>query len=116
MYNLERIFAEFINNRPIINVTNAVRNANSIFENIFAGNELVNSLNVTGSVVTSKINDKDLNNVLDVNNIGTFILRDDVSIENIEIEKMINELNFSKIVQDSVLKTDNHVIIKGPKK
>ena len=113
---VDEFHTDYINNRKIIDLEVTVKELNVMFNDIFKGNRFIHSLDVTGAVVTSIVNDDDLNDVLDINYIEQFTFRSNESINNIIVEGMINDFNFTEKIFDTVQKTEVVTVIDGPKK
>jgi hypothetical protein len=112
---VEKLYFDFINGRPSSDLKKIVDKVNNFYDDVFNGKILVNSLNVTKNIKTSKINSFDLNKELNIHNIKEFVFSTNMTIENIVVDGLVNNLNFTEKVQDSVLKTDKNVTITGTK-
>lgn len=113
---VQKLYTELINSRSAIDLESITHRINLFYNNLFNGNTSINSLNVTKFIVTSKINEEDLNDILDVHFIEKFIFKTNQTIKNIVIEGLINKKNITRIANDLVLHTHDDIILKGPKK
>ncbi|KAL0124299.1 hypothetical protein PUN28_006268 [Cardiocondyla obscurior] len=89
--------------------------AKLLYDNIFNENAVIKSLKVTGIITASSINN---NNVIDIykkDNMATVIFNKDVTIENLTVNQLLNNLNFSQSVADAVQKADKNVTFVGHK-
>ncbi|OXU21662.1 hypothetical protein TSAR_016063 [Trichomalopsis sarcophagae] len=113
---VENLYTELVNGRSASDLENMIRRINLVYNDIFNGNVSIHSVNVTKFIVTSKINEEDLNDVLDVNFIEQFIFKTNQTIKNLIVEGLVNKINITRKANDLVLYTQDDVILKGPKK
>lgn len=107
--------AEFINGIPIDEFNRRLTHARSLYDDIFYGNASIESLQVTGTITTSSINEHDLFDIYKYESMGSVIFNESVSIENLTVMGLVNDLNLTEFVADVVRRTDKKVIFTGHK-
>lgn len=110
------LHTNLLNNRSHEQFENLTRKINSYYKEFLDNQRPIESLTTDKFIVTSEINGKNLQELWNLNNTPGFILRANGSVENLIVEGLVNGINFTEKYSDCVLKTDENIIIKGPKK
>lgn len=113
---VQKLYTELVNNRSTSDLENITHRLHLFYNNLFSGNMSINSVNVTKLIVTSKINEEDLNNILDINFVEQFIFKTNQTIKNLVVEGLVNKINITRRANDVALYTENNIVVKGPKK
>ncbi|XP_035739608.1 uncharacterized protein LOC118449304 [Vespa mandarinia] len=88
---------------------------NRFYQNIFDGNVTLESVTVKGMIYTPSINGILLDEMYNPETMGTVIFENDLYVENLTVHGFINNFNFTKLVKNAVLKTDEEIIVNGLK-
>lgn len=101
--------AEIINGIPLNTWNVLLMNAKSLYEDVFEGNASLKSLQVTGVITATWINNNDIIDIYKEDNMATVIFNKNVSIENLRVIGFVNNLSLSEFVVDAVRKADENV-------
>jgi len=101
--------AEIINGIPSNTWNLLLTHAKSLYDDVFDGKTSIRSLQVTGMITASSINDNDIVDIYKEYNIATVYFNTKVSIKNLKIIGFINDLNLSEFVVDVVQKNDKNI-------
>nr|XP_003700076.1 PREDICTED: uncharacterized protein LOC100883089 [Megachile rotundata] len=115
--NLQTDFlnASFINGMSINEINEKTNRLLTMLSEIFNGNVTLESLRVTGVINANSINGKSMVDWYNEDQSGNIIFEDGVSIGNLTILGLVNGVNFSEFVSDTVLKTDTNIEVDGHK-
>ncbi|KYQ51518.1 hypothetical protein ALC60_09391 [Trachymyrmex zeteki] len=100
--------AEIINAIPL-NTWNLSTHAKSPYNDIFNGNASIKSLEVTGIITSSSINNNNIIDIYKEYNMATVIFNTNVLIENLKVIGFINNLNLSIFITDAIQKADRNI-------
>ncbi|XP_058805906.1 uncharacterized protein LOC131672587 [Phymastichus coffea] len=115
-FETKNLHSRFINNRSYEKLNNIVRKINLLYRRFIDNQRSIYSLNINKFIITPQINDKILHDFLDLHEIAEFLLQTNGSVEHLTVQGLINNLNLTKKMSDCVLKNEETIIIKGPKK
>ncbi|KYM97637.1 hypothetical protein ALC62_11932 [Cyphomyrmex costatus] len=101
--------AEIINAIPLNTWNLSSTHRKSLYNDIYNGNASIKTLEVTGIIMSSSINNNDITDIYKEYNMATVIFNANVSIENLKVIGFINNLNLSMFITDAVQKTDRNV-------
>nr|XP_034171205.1 uncharacterized protein LOC117600218 [Osmia lignaria] len=111
----DHLNATFINGMSLDEINELNDRLTTMFTEIFSGNVALESLQVTGNIEANSVNGKALEDLYNEYQTGKIIFEEDVSIRNLTILGLMNGLNFSEFVSDTILKTDTNIVIDGHK-
>lgn len=108
--------AELVNGEPMRDFNRSLTRAKSLHDDVFdAGNATLRSLRVTGVLMSSSINGRDIFDVHDERNTKSVIFQKNVTIERLTVLGLVNGRNLSEFVDDAVWKRDRNVTFTGAK-
>lgn len=115
--NLETVLldAEFVNGMPIGELNRWLTYATALHDDIFYRNVSIESLQTTGTITVSSINEHDIVDIFKEDNMGSVIFNESVSIENLTVMGLVNGWNLLELAADAVRKTDRDVTFTGRK-
>ncbi|KAF7383967.1 hypothetical protein HZH68_014724 [Vespula germanica] len=85
------------------------------YRQIFDGNATLESLAVKGMIYAPSVNGILLDKIYDPETMGTVIFENDLYVENLTVHGLINDFNFTELVKNAALKTDEEIIVDGLK-
>lgn len=85
------------------------------YRQIFDGNATLESLAVKGMIYAPSVNGISLDKMYDPETMGTVIFENDLYVENLTVHGLINDFNFTELVKNAALKTDEEIIVNGLK-
>nr|XP_033339168.1 uncharacterized protein LOC117227773 isoform X1 [Megalopta genalis]XP_033339169.1 uncharacterized protein LOC117227773 isoform X2 [Megalopta genalis] len=114
--NLEcnRMDVKFINGMSIDEINDLMNRLSMYMKDLTNGNRSLDSLKVTGQINVNSINGVNLSDLYK-NCKSKLIFKNNVTIENLTILGLLNNINFTERVMDTVLKTDNNITVDGHK-
>lgn len=101
--------AEIINEIPLNTWNLLLTHTNSLYNDIFDGNAAIRSLQVTGMITASSINNNDIIGIYKENNMATVTFNKSVLIKNLKVIGFVNNLNLSEFIADAVQKVDKNI-------
>lgn len=107
--------AELVNGVPTRDLNRLLTHAGFLYDRVVGGNATLQSLQVTGQLRASSINERDILDIYDPRRMESVIFRGDVTIDNLTVRGFVNGRNLSEFVNDAVRKTDRNVTFTGNK-
>ncbi|XP_076477923.1 female sterile (1) Nasrat isoform X2 [Bombus vancouverensis nearcticus] len=111
----DRLNAKFINGMSLDEISLLTDRLGATLDSILNGSKTLNSLQVTGMVITKLLNGNVLADLYTEDEIDTVIFKSDVVIKNLTILDFMNGFNFSERVLDTVLKSETNIVIDAHK-
>lgn len=112
---IDRLNAKFINGMSLDEISLLTDRLGATLDSILNGSKTLNSLQVTGMVITKLLNGNVLADLYTEDEIDTVIFKSDVVIKNLTILDFMNGFNFSERVLDTVLKSETNIVIDAHK-
>ncbi|XP_012258269.2 uncharacterized protein LOC105687306 [Athalia rosae] len=107
---------EYINGISLNDLEKFRADFEDLFDRIWNGRMTIDTFVVTGKVLTNKINGISLSDILfarsDLRNI---VVDDGLYVKNLIVHGSVNGLNFTRYVSDSVLRTEDRIVVAGEK-
>lgn len=110
---IEDLEIERINGMSMKRWNDLIDRLNGSYRNIFDGNATLGSVTVKGMIYTPSINGISLDEMYDPETMGTVIFENDLYVENLTVRGYINDFNFTELVKNAVLKTDEEIVASG---
>ncbi|XP_014477138.1 PREDICTED: uncharacterized protein LOC106745761 [Dinoponera quadriceps] len=107
--------AELVNGMPMSDLNRSLTRAESLYDDVFDGDAMLQFLQVTGILTASSINKREPSDIYNEHNMKSVIFQKDVTIENLKVSDFVNGRNLSEFVDDVVWKTDRDVLFTGKK-
>lgn len=107
--------AEMINGIPLDTWNLLLTHAKSLYDGVFEGNAPIRSLRVTGMITASSINNKDIIDIYKEDHMPTVTFNENISIGNLRVLGLLNNLNLSEFIADAVQKSDRNVTFTNRK-
>ncbi|CAD1475888.1 unnamed protein product, partial [Heterotrigona itama] len=111
----DRLNVAFINGMSLNEINLLNDRLNAILDGICNGSVTLNSLQVTGMIITNSVNEEVLTDLYSNDETNTVIFKSDTFIKNLTILGLTNGFNFSERVFDTILKSDRNIAIDGYK-
>lgn len=112
---IEELEIERMNGMSIKRWNDLIDRLNGSYRNIFDGNATLGSVTVKGMIYTPSINGISLDDIYDPETMGTVIFEKDLYVENLIVRGYTNDFNFTELVDNAVLKTDEEIVTSGLK-
>lgn len=111
----DRLNVTFINGMSLDEISLLANRLGATLDSILNGSKTLNSLQVTGMIITKLLNGNVLADLYTEDEIDTVIFKSDVVIKNLTILDLMNGFNFSERVFDTVLKSETNIVINAHK-
>ena len=111
----DRLNVTFINGMSLDEISLLANRLGATLDSILNGSKTLNSLQVTGMIITKLLNGNVLADLYTEDEIDTVIFKSDVVIKNLTILDLMNGFNFSERVLDTVLKSETNIVINAHK-
>ncbi|KAL2738006.1 hypothetical protein V1478_002092 [Vespula squamosa] len=112
---VEELEIERLNGMSVKQWNDLIDRLHRSYRNIFDGNATLESLAVKGMIYTPSINGILLDKMYDPETMGTVIFENDLYVENLTVYGLINNFNFTELVTNAALKTDQEITVNGLK-
>ncbi|XP_076659708.1 female sterile (1) Nasrat [Halictus rubicundus] len=105
---------KFINGMSLDEINDLMARLSSLLENITSGNMSFDSLAVTGEIDVNLINGVAVKDLYKDHK-NKVIFKNDVTIRKLTIDGLLNGFNFTDRVMDTLLKSNNDIVVDGHK-